>query len=267
MSLMTRGAARRVVAIAAAGAMLTAAAPSAWADAGPDDPVDATITVPKVSGLSDDFAMGVDISTILSEEESGVTYRDYDGTTADIFDVLAESGVNYVRIRIWNDPYDADGHGYGAGDVDVVVAVEVRMDPTLQADLGGADGHRLQYPLLDVVQGQQVRRAPQVQGERALGEAAEAALEGAHVGVVDVPVAHEGDDIAHDGAAQIVGHLADGDHLGASRAEQRDDLVDTDLMAHEHTGEHLAHRAAGPTSRRHERWRCRVCPGVPLRAP
>ena len=123
MYLMSQGARRRAAAIAAIGAMLCTAAPTAWADE--SGPVDATITVPKVTGLSDDFAMGVDISTVLSEEESGVTYRDYDGTTADIFDVLAESGVNYVRIRIWNDPHDADGHGYGAGDVDVARALEI----------------------------------------------------------------------------------------------------------------------------------------------
>ena len=40
-------------------------------------------------------------------------------------------------------------------------------------------------------------RAAQVERERALGEGAEAALEGADVGVVDVAVAHEGDDVAH----------------------------------------------------------------------
>lgn len=123
MPLMSRGTRRRVAAVAAVGALLCTAAPTAWAD--DPGPVEATITVPKVAGLSDDFAMGVDISTILSEEESGVTYRDYDGTSADIFDVLAESGVNYVRIRIWNDPYDADGHGYGAGNVDVARAIEI----------------------------------------------------------------------------------------------------------------------------------------------
>lgn len=123
MSLMSRGTGRRVAAVAAVGALLCAAAPTAWAE--DPGPVDATITVPKVAGLSDDFAMGVDISTILSEEESGVTYRDYDGRTADIFDVLAESGVNYVRIRIWNDPTDAAGHGYGGGDVDVARALQI----------------------------------------------------------------------------------------------------------------------------------------------
>ena len=79
MYLMPLGARRRAAAIAAVGAMLCTAAPTAWAD--DPGPVDATITVPKVSGLSDDFAMGVDISTILSEEESGVTYRGYDGQT------------------------------------------------------------------------------------------------------------------------------------------------------------------------------------------
>ena len=33
----------------------------------------------------------------------------------DLLKVVADHGVNYVRIRVWNDPYDADGNGYGGG--------------------------------------------------------------------------------------------------------------------------------------------------------
>ena len=44
---------------------------------------------------------------------------------------------------------------------------------------------------------EQVGRPPEVERERALGEGAEPALEGADVGVVDVAVGHEGDLVAH----------------------------------------------------------------------
>lgn len=39
----------------------------------------------------------------------------------DIFDILAGAGVNYVRIRIWNNPYDSASpyKGYGAGNCDL----------------------------------------------------------------------------------------------------------------------------------------------------
>lgn len=101
-----------------------AASPAAWAAEG-DQPVDAGIFVDEVAGLPDDFAMGVDVSTVLSLEASGVVFRDAAGNPADIFDVLADNGVNSVRIRVWNDPYDAGGHGYGGGTVDVDRAVEI----------------------------------------------------------------------------------------------------------------------------------------------
>ena len=123
MSLKSPHAARRAAAVVVAGALVCTVAPAARA--ADDGPVEATITVPKVSNLPDDFAMGVDVSTVLSEEESGVVYRDADGKPADLFDVLKSGGVNYVRIRVWNDPYDADGHGYGGGTVDAARALEI----------------------------------------------------------------------------------------------------------------------------------------------
>ncbi|MFT3796850.1 glycosyl hydrolase 53 family protein [Microbacterium sp.] len=90
-----------------------------------ETPVSAGITVPKVENLPDDFISGVDVSSVLSLEESGVVFRDDDGQPADLFDVLKEHGITDVRVRVWNDPYDADGHGYGGGEVDVARAVEI----------------------------------------------------------------------------------------------------------------------------------------------
>src|SRR5690606_32558939 len=68
---------------------------------------------------------GVDVSSVLSLEESGVVFRDSSGEVADLFDVLADHGVTDVRIRVWNDPFDADGRGYGGGNVGVERAVEI----------------------------------------------------------------------------------------------------------------------------------------------
>ena len=93
-------------------------------------PVDAGIFVEKVEGLSPSFANGVDVSTVLSLEESGVVFRDAAGAPADLFDVLADNGVNTVRVRVWNDPYDASGRGYGGGNVDVARAVEIGQRAT-----------------------------------------------------------------------------------------------------------------------------------------
>ncbi len=75
------------------------------------------------SGLTSDFARGVDISEVIALENSGAKYYYLDGTSGDIFDILAGAGVNYVRIRIWNNPYDSSEStnykGYGAGNCDL----------------------------------------------------------------------------------------------------------------------------------------------------
>ena len=65
---------------------------------------------------------GVDISSIISIESAGVTFRDSRGKDEDIFKVLADHGVNYIRVRVWNDPYTADGKSYGGGNSDVYTA-------------------------------------------------------------------------------------------------------------------------------------------------
>lgn len=77
--------------------------------------------VDTVSGMTSDFIKGVDISEVIALEEGGAEYYYLDGTSGDIFDILAGAGVNYVRIRIWNNPYDSTSpyKGYGAGNCDL----------------------------------------------------------------------------------------------------------------------------------------------------
>ena len=88
---------------------------------------DATVNVKKTDKeLSSDFIMGMDISSMISELESGVVYRDYEGnkleTLDDICKFLANQGINHIRIRVWNNPYDTNGNGYGGGNNDVAKA-------------------------------------------------------------------------------------------------------------------------------------------------
>ena len=81
--------------------------------------------VRKVENLPEDFIMGMDASSVIAEEASGVKYYGFDGTEQDVFKTLAEAGVNYIRVRIWNDPFDAEGHGYGGGNCDINTALEI----------------------------------------------------------------------------------------------------------------------------------------------
>ncbi len=68
---------------------------------------------------------GMDVSSIISLETSGVVYYNTSGEPQDIFAILADAGVNYIRVRVWNDPYDAQGNGYGGGNCDVQKAAAI----------------------------------------------------------------------------------------------------------------------------------------------
>ena len=93
-----------------------------------DTPVDAEIYVEKVAGVDGDFITGADLSSYISEKNSGVRFYDYEGNELDdqgFFDFLADGGMNYVRIRVWNDPADENGNGYGGGNCDLEVAKQI----------------------------------------------------------------------------------------------------------------------------------------------
>lgn len=83
------------------------------------------IYVEAVEGIADDFIRGMDASAVLSVENSGAAYYNFEGEEQDVFQTLAESGVNYIRIRVWNDPYDENGNGYGGGNNDLATAIEL----------------------------------------------------------------------------------------------------------------------------------------------
>ena len=91
-----------------------------------------TLHVTKVENLSDDFIMGMDASCVPALEASGVKYYDYDGQQKDVYEILAQNGINYIRVRIWNDPFDANGKGYGGGNCDIENAIAIGKRATAQ---------------------------------------------------------------------------------------------------------------------------------------
>ncbi|GMK46547.1 hypothetical protein PghCCS26_36760 [Paenibacillus glycanilyticus] len=63
------------------------------------------------SNLSDPdtFIKGVDISTLQALEDKNVKFYD-GGIQQDLLTIMKNHGVNYVRLRLWNDPVQADGY-------------------------------------------------------------------------------------------------------------------------------------------------------------
>ncbi len=73
------------------------------------------------------FYKGMDVSTLLEVERLGGKFYD-GGVEKDALDILQSYGVNALRLRLWNDPYDEEGRPYGAGtnDLSAVIALAKR---------------------------------------------------------------------------------------------------------------------------------------------
>ena len=88
-----------------------------------------TVTFSGLTGLpfeNGDPFKGVDVSSAISLENSGVKFYDRSGREQDLFVTLREAGVNTVRVRVWNDPYNSStGANYGGGICDQNVAVQI----------------------------------------------------------------------------------------------------------------------------------------------
>ena len=92
------------------------------------------------------FVKGADVSSLLEVEENGGRFFDKasgilcdseefghqaSGDAGEAFPpedalvILQRHGVNLIRLRLWNDPYDAEGRPYGAGTNDLPRTMEL----------------------------------------------------------------------------------------------------------------------------------------------
>ena len=68
---------------------------------------------PVSAALPSDYMRGVDASEVKALEECGIKFYDSDNTEKDVFAIFANHGVNWVRLRIWNDYTVAMDTSYG----------------------------------------------------------------------------------------------------------------------------------------------------------
>lgn len=84
-----------------------------------------TFKIQPIAALQDgkrsDFMMGVDASMIKKVLDSGGVYYNLNGVEQDVFEILADAGVNYMRVRLWNDPNSPIGIR-GGGNLDLQTA-------------------------------------------------------------------------------------------------------------------------------------------------
>ncbi|KAJ5625926.1 hypothetical protein N7510_002235 [Penicillium lagena] len=85
--------------------------------------VSSTILLAALSGyVSAELSIrGADISSLLVEEDAGISYKNLDGTTQALEVILAGAGINSVRQRVWVNPSD------GSYDLDYNIELAKRV--------------------------------------------------------------------------------------------------------------------------------------------
>ena len=87
-------------------------------------------TVQEISGMGADFMNGIDISSCRALYKNGTKFYNTSGTEQSLFYILKENGVNWVRMKLWVDPYTTSGVSYGGGvsdlDTDLWIAKEAK---------------------------------------------------------------------------------------------------------------------------------------------
>ena len=86
------------------------------------------VTVKPIEGMTEDMIRGVDIGSYQSLINAGVKFYDFDGNEAPIYKVLKDAGVNWIRLRVWNDPYDVNNNTYAGGDCSEANVVQMAKD-------------------------------------------------------------------------------------------------------------------------------------------
>lgn len=61
-----------------------------------------------VAGLRADFMKGADISMLAELEAAGVRFSDSNGVQKDLLLILRDNGINWIRLRLWHTPRNAE---------------------------------------------------------------------------------------------------------------------------------------------------------------
>lgn len=92
----------------------------------PTIPSDAEFHINPIDGLSPDFIMGADVSMLGEIEKNGGKFYDQ-GIEGDSLEIIQNHGVNWIRLRLWNDPTDQNGNPLGGGNNDLQRTIELAV--------------------------------------------------------------------------------------------------------------------------------------------
>ena len=82
--------------------------------------------------IDSSFPLGIDMSMVYQVVQNGGKYYNSEGKRQNVFQILADNGVNYVRLRLWNDPYNTYSTGekvsYGGGTCDKETIIKLARE-------------------------------------------------------------------------------------------------------------------------------------------
>lgn len=90
----------------------------------PNSNASAQIRINPIQGISPDFIKGADVSMLKQIEISGGKFYDQ-GVEKEALQILKNHGINWVRLRIWNHPFDGEGKPLGGGNNDKAKTIEI----------------------------------------------------------------------------------------------------------------------------------------------
>ena len=80
--------------------------------------------------MTEDTIRGADVSSYEALYKAGVRFKNFDGQEESLFKILHDNGVNWVRLRLFNDPYDENGNSYGSGTDDLDTVTRMAKEAT-----------------------------------------------------------------------------------------------------------------------------------------
>ena len=89
-----------------------------------------TASVEQVPTVTEDTIRGADVSSYEALYKAGVRFKNFDGQEESLFKILHDNGVNWVRLRLFNDPYDENGNSYGSGTDDLDTVTRMAKEAT-----------------------------------------------------------------------------------------------------------------------------------------
>ena len=85
-----------------------------------------SVNIDPVTNMKEGFANGMDISSAKQLYDNGQKFYNSNGDEQSLFYILKDAGVNWIRLRLWNKPYDEyveNGetkiYQYGGGNCDI----------------------------------------------------------------------------------------------------------------------------------------------------